>query len=144
MKRNDGKATLKMHSENITTALFSVAVTKPSDQKQPIEEKSLFHLTLPKHNPKYREIRQRPKAGSGSSSHRRTSLIRPAYWISSASFLIQPRPTCQGILTLGLALCHQSPIKTISYRHTQRLVWSRQFLSWVSLFPGDCVKAVSS
>lgn len=39
--------------------------------------------------------------------------------------------------TVGPALPYQSPVKTISYRDSLRLIWFWKFLACGSLFPGD-------
>lgn len=52
-----------------------------------------------------------------------------------ASFLIQPRTTCLGLVlpAVGWALPHQLASKIISHRHVHKPLWSRWFLNWDSL-----------
>lgn len=84
---------------------------------------------------------QRLKAGTGSNKHGRTSLLYRLTGSSLASFLPHPRLACQrmALPTLGLALSHQSIIKTISYRHIQRSVEVEVPSSLVTL---GCVKLI--
>lgn len=59
------------------------------------------------------------------------------------AFLAQDHKSRMVLLTVGWAFLHQSTIKTISHRLGHRLIRSRKFFSWGSVFPAShlgCVK----
>lgn len=61
------------------------------------------------------------------------------YLVRSSNFLVQPKPTCLGIVLLleDWDLLYQLAIKIMPHRYDSRPVWSRQFFSWDSLFLVD-------
>lgn len=104
--------------------------------------KGLFHWTLPGHNPLLREPRQILKERNYEETIEELCMLACSLDCAQMAFLYSSELKTSHLgmapSMMGWALIHWLAIKIMSHEHAHRLTWSRKFLSWGSLFPGDC------
>jgi hypothetical protein len=120
------------------SSLFFCHCNKYHYQKQSGEERAYFILLLQYsiHGCSGRKSRHKYKKETNGE----TLLTGLLFLVCTAAFPMQHRPTCPGMASLthnGYGPPASITKSETPNRHDHKLMWTRKYSSWVSLFSGD-------